>query len=42
MAFELFVNGTLMRGLALAPPKKIQQAVPANLVCGRETQALRG
>jgi sulfur dioxygenase len=30
----------IMNGLALAPPKKIQQAVPANLVCGRETQSL--
>ena len=30
----------IMQGLKLAPPKKIQVAVPANLVCGREISAL--
>jgi len=30
----------IMRGLKLAPPKKIQVAVPANLVCGREVSAV--
>jgi glyoxylase-like metal-dependent hydrolase (beta-lactamase superfamily II) len=29
----------IMRGLKLAPPKKIQTAVAANLVCGRDAQA---
>jgi glyoxylase-like metal-dependent hydrolase (beta-lactamase superfamily II) len=29
----------LMNGLKLAPPKKLDVAVPANLACGRETAA---
>jgi sulfur dioxygenase len=30
---------SLMNGLHLAPPKRIQEAVPANLACGRDPHA---
>jgi glyoxylase-like metal-dependent hydrolase (beta-lactamase superfamily II) len=32
----------IMRELKLAAPKHIQQAVPANLACGRESLSVRG